>query len=208
MLADLLPPGVEVTERHGPPVTVPLFADEERAVAQAVPARRAEYAAVRGCAREALSRLGVTTLAVPSAPNRAPVWPQGVVGSMTHCAGYRAAAVARAGAWAGLGIDAEPRAPLPPEVAALVLDESERAPLAELDPALCADRVLFSAKESAYKVWSPITGVWLGFEDVRVRLEDDTFVVRLLKPGLGVDELRGRWAVGDDLLVTALALPR
>ena len=208
MLADLLPPGVKITERYGPPVTVPLFADEERAVAHAVPARRAEYAAVRGCARDALGRLGVTTLAVPSAPNRAPVWPDGIVGSMTHCAGYRAAAVARSHAWAGLGIDAEPRAPLPPEVADLVLDASERAPLADLDPHLCADRVLFSAKESAYKVWSPITGTWLGFEDVRVHLEDDELVIRLLKPGLGVDELRGRWAVGDDLLVTAVALPR
>jgi len=207
VLADLLPHGIEVAERHGPPVTVPLFDDEERAVADAVPARRAEYAAVRGCAREALRRLGVPDVAVPSAPNRAPVWPAGVVGSMTHCDGYRAAAVARSERWAGIGIDAEPCAPLPREVAELVLCDTERAPLADLDPAWCADRVLFSAKESVYKVWSPLTGAWLGFEDVHVHLDGPEFVARLSKPGLGSDEVRGRWATGDGLLVTALALP-
>jgi len=208
VLADLLPPGIEVVERHGPPVTVPLFDDEERAVADAVPARRAEYAAVRGCAREALRRLGATDVAVPTAPNRAPVWPAGVVGSMTHCDGYRAAAVALAARWAGIGIDAEPCAPLPREVAELVLCDTERAPLADLDPAWCADRVLFSAKESVYKVWSPLTGAWLGFEDVHVRMEDETFVATLRKPGLGTDEVRGRWTSRDGLIMTALALGR
>ncbi|GEL95632.1 4'-phosphopantetheinyl transferase family protein [Cellulomonas composti] len=208
MLADLVPLGIEVVERHGPPVTVPLFADEEASVADAVPARRAEYAAVRGCAREALTRLGVGPVAVPSAPDRAPVWPAGTVGAMTHCVGYRAAAVGRADDWAGLGIDAEPLAPLPSEVAELVLSDHERAPLADLDPAWCADRVLFSVKECVYKVWSPITGVWLGFEDVHVRLEDGHFVAQLRRPELGVDELHGRWTAHDGLILTALALPR
>ena len=209
MLADLLPTGVEVVERHGPPVTVPLFADEEAAVLDAAPARRAQYAAVRACARAAIARLGVTDLAVPSAPDGAPVWPGGVVGSMTHGAGYRAAAVGLARDWAGIGIAVAPRAPLPPEVAALVLSDDERAPLDDLDPDWCADRVLLCAKESVYKVWSPLVGTGLGFDEVQVHLVGDgTLVARLHRTGLGVDVLHGRWAAHDDLLVTAVTLPR
>ena len=76
------------------------------------------------------------------------------------------------------------------------------------DPTLCPDRVLFSAKESVYKVWYPVTRSWLGFEDVDVRLGDGTFVARIGRVGLGTDVLHGRWAVGDGLVVTAVALAR
>lgn len=208
MLADLLPPGVVGVEAFGPGVAGPLLGDEALAVARAVPARRTEYAAVRVCARDALDALGAGRPAVPSAPDRSPVWPTGVVGALTHCEGYRAAAVARAAAWRGVGIDAEPLAPLPPGVGALVMSDDERAALRDLDPALHPDRVLFSAKESVYKVWYPVVRAWLGFEDVRVRLGDGTFTAHVDRAGLGVGTLRGRWATGDGLVVTALTLPR
>jgi len=209
MIDQVLPSGVEVAEHAGPPVPATLHASEEAGVANAVPGRRAEYAAVRACARAALGRLGFDGVAVPAGPDRAPVWPAGVVGSMTHCDGYRAAAVGLAHDWIGLGIDAEVHAPLPPEVLELVLNPAERAALVGTDPALCLDRVLFSAKESVYKVWYPVTRSWLGFEDVDIRLGDaGTFVAQLRPAALGTRELQGRWAVGDGLLVTAVALSR
>ena len=206
MIERVLPAGVEVAEHAGPPLPAALHASEEPGVANAVPARRAEYAAVRECARTALRRLGLGDVAVPAGADRAPVWPEGVVGSMTHCDGYRAAAVARSDRWAGIGIDAEPHLPLPPEVATLVMSATERAALAHADPALCLDRVLFSAKESVYKVWYPVTRTWLGFEDVDIRLGDGTFVAHLGPSGLGTRVLHGRWAAGDGLVVTAVAL--
>ena len=208
MIERVLPPGVETAAHVGPPLPASLHPSEEAGVANAVPARRAEYAAVRACARTALRRLGLADAAVPAGLDRAPVWPVGVVGSMTHCAGYRAAAVGRAGAWAGIGIDAEEHEPLPPEVMSLVMSPDEEADLVRTDPALCPDRVLFSAKESVYKVWYPVTRSWLGFEDVDVRLGDGTFVARIGPAGLGTDVLHGRWAVGDGLVVTAVALAR
>ncbi|GIG40339.1 4'-phosphopantetheinyl transferase family protein [Cellulomonas phragmiteti] len=207
MLAQVLPSGVVAVEAFGPAAAGPLLGEEAAAVARAVPARRAEYAAVRACARDALEALGAGRPAVPSSPDRSPVWPAGVVGALTHCDGYRAAAVARAEAWLGVGIDAEPLAPLPDGVAALVMSDDERRALARVDPALCPDRVLFSAKESVYKVWSPLVRTWLGFEDVRVSLGEGTFSAHLDRPGL-VDVLHGRWTTGHGLLVTAVALPR
>ena len=186
MIERVLPVGVEAAEHAGPPVPAPLHPSEEAAVVGTRrPARRAEYAAVRECARTALRRLGLADAAVPAGPDRAPVWPPGIVGSMTHVDGYRAAAVGRGETWAGMGIDAEVRAPLPPDVVSLVMSDDERAALARTDPALCPDRVLFSAKESVYKVWYPVTRSWLGFEDVDVRLGDGTFIARLGRTGLG-----------------------
>lgn len=208
MLADLLPPDVVAVESFGACASAPLVGDEAAAVARAVPARRAEYAAVRACARDALERLGAGRPAVPSAPDRSPVWPAGVVGALTHCDGYRAAAVARRATWAGVGVDAEPLAPLPDGVADLVMSDDERAALADVDPTLFPERVVFSAKESVYKVWHPLVGTWLGFEDVSVRLADGTFVAHLHRPGLGVRTLRGRWTTGRGLVVTALTLSR
>ncbi|MBD7919550.1 4'-phosphopantetheinyl transferase superfamily protein [Cellulomonas sp. Sa3CUA2] len=205
MLADLLPPGVVGVEAFGASAAAPLLGDEAAAVARAVPARRAEYAAVRACARDALELLGAGRPAVPSAPDRSPVWPAGVVGALTHCDGYRAAAVARADAWVGVGIDAEPLAALPAGVADLVMSHDERAAHAA---GTWPERLVFSAKESVYKVWSPAVGTWLGFEDVRIGVGDGVFTAHVDRPGLGVDVLHGRWAAGRGLVVTALALPR
>lgn len=208
MIELLLPEGVEAVEHAGLPLPARLLPEEQLGVANAVPARRAEYAAVRACARAALGRLGRGFVAVPAGPDRAPIWPAGIVGSMTHCDGYRAAAVGSADSWIGLGIDAEVHAPLPRDVVDAVITPAERLALSNTDPALCPDRVLFSAKESVYKVWYPVMRSWLGFEEVDVRLGDGTFVARLGPAGLGTEVLRGRWAVGGGIVVTALALAR
>src|SRR5918999_5953188 len=94
---------------------------EAAAIAGAVTERRREFGTVRYCARNALVRLGVAAGPILPDADGAPRWPAGVVGSMTHCAGYRAAAVARAGEVRSVGIDAEPHAALPAEVLDLVV---------------------------------------------------------------------------------------
>jgi 4'-phosphopantetheinyl transferase EntD len=135
MLADLLPPAASVAEAFGdePPGT--LLAGEEAIVARAVAKRRQEFATGRRCAREALAKLGVPgSLGTPilSGPNREPVWPPGIVGSITHCEGYRAAAVAREQDLVSVGIDAEPHGPLPDGVLGMIALPQETARLAIL----------------------------------------------------------------------------
>ena len=189
-----------------------LFPEEREHIAQSVAKRRAEFAAVRRCARRALRELGFPPVPILPGEQREPRWPEGVVGSMTHCAGYCAAAVARTGEVPVLGIDAEVHAPLPEGVLDLISLESERnrlAVLADGGPASVHwDRVLFSAKESVYKAWFPLTRRWLGFEqaDIELRL-DGTFEARLLAdPGDGVGPrgFAGRWAVSSGLIATAI----
>jgi 4'-phosphopantetheinyl transferase EntD len=162
-----------------------LFPEEREHIAHAVVKRRVEFAAVRRCARKALQELGYPPVPILPGEQREPRWPDGVVGSMTHCAGYCAAAVARSGEVSALGIDAEVHAALPEGVLDLISLESERALLAELTErvpgAVHWDRVLFSAKESVYKAWFPLTRRWLGFEQADIELRmDGTFEARLL----------------------------
>jgi 4'-phosphopantetheinyl transferase EntD len=211
MIERILPGAVvAVDTREDDPAAV-LFPEEEALLARAVDKRRREFATVRACARTALARLGLPPAPILPGTRGAPTWPAGVVGSMTHCDGYRACAVARAGEVLTIGIDAEPDAALPEGVLGVVSDAGERAWIAELsaaEPGVSWDRLLFSAKESVYKAWFPLTGRWLGFEEatVSVRPAERTFEARLLVPG-PVSGFSGRWLTTGGLILTSVCVP-
>lgn len=213
MIERLLPSGVVAVSTRGELAGVALHPQEEAAVGQAVEKRRREFVSGRGCAREALRRLGLEPSAIPSGERGEPLWPPGVVGSITHCDGYRACAVARVGEVAAVGIDAELNAPLPPGVLAEVAFGRERERVAAPRGELCLDRLLFSAKEAVYKAWFPLARRWLGFEDVELTIDAaGTFRSRLLVPGplvagTRLTELGGRWALAGGLLATAVVVP-
>lgn len=192
-----------------------MFSEEGAAVAGAVAERRREFGTVRYCAREALRQLGVPAVPILPDVGGAPRWPVGVVGSMTHCAGYRAAVVARSGELCGVGIDAEPHAAVPDAALDLVLRDEERTRLFGLagdHPDLHWDRILFCAKEAVYKAWFPLTRRWLDFADVSTTVHvDGTFGARLLvrHPGVAgveLDGFNGRWVVGRGLVVAATSV--
>ena len=210
MLERILPASVRSAYARVDPAETMLFPAEQELVIRAVEKRRLEFATVRHCARLALAELGVPSVPILPGVRGAPIWPDGIVGSMTHCAGYRAAAVARTGDIGGLGIDAEVHGPLPEGVLDMVSSAQERAHLAELArerPEVYWERLLFSAKEAVYKVWSPPTGRWLGFEEAALTFDPDagTFTARLLVAG-PFDTLHGRFLAEDGIVVTAIAL--
>nr|AKA59075.1 4'-phosphopantetheinyl transferase [Streptomyces sp. WAC2288] len=174
MLRRLLPPGVIVHEAFGDPVGAVLHPEEEPLVARAVESRRREFTTVRHCARAALRELGRPEGPVLPDRHGAPRWPEAVVGSLTHCAGYRAAALAEARDFLMIGVDAEPHGPLPEGVEEVIALPTERARLAaarRAQPLLHFGRVLFSAKESIYKSWYTHTGQRLDFESADIVFE-------------------------------------
>jgi 4'-phosphopantetheinyl transferase EntD len=217
VIEKILPARVACAEAFGDPSDTVLFPEEEALLGRAVEKRRREFATARGCARSALATLGVAPAPILPGERGAPRWPPGVVGSITHCAGYRAAAVARARDMLSIGVDAEPDEDLPGGVLAAVSLPGERARLRDLAaaaPGTCWDRLLFSAKESVYKAWFPLTGRWLGFEDadITVNLADGTFGARLrvTAPVVGGSPLAGftgRWLARDGLIMTAVTVP-
>ena len=232
MIASILPAWAVSCERTTDVAEDHLFPAERETLARAVAKRRAEFSTVRACARQALAELGLPPVPILPGERGAPQWPPGVVGSMTHCEGYRAAVVARDSHAVGLGVDAEPHGPLPDGVLGLVSLPGERAQLAELaavEPAVHWDRLLFTVKESVYKVWFPITRRWLDFSGALVEFHaaefepvpsgpaDGRFTGRFAAElqvdgpvvnGAELKRLHGEYLVANGLVISAIALAR
>ncbi len=199
-----------------PPDLHPLF-DEEPLIAKSVPKRRSEFITVRHCARLALQQLGQPPAPILKGERGEPRWPDGIVGSLTHTAGFRGAAVAHRRQVRSVGIDAEPHDVLPDGVLDAVSLPLERAELSVLPDTLHWDRILFCAKEATYKAWFPLTERWLGFEDAHIVFDVDDagasggFVSRILidptaLSGPPVTTLHGRWSVRNGLVLAGIVL--
>jgi 4'-phosphopantetheinyl transferase EntD len=216
LISSVLPGAAVGVVAYGDVPFAQLFPEEEAAVAQAAEARRREFATTRACARTALHRLGFPAVPLPTGQGREPQWPATVVGSLTHCTGLRAAAVARRADIVSLGIDAEPHRPLPAGLLDRIGLPAERAAVTRRRDGICWDRLLFSAKESVYKAWFPLTRRRLAFSEAQIDLHPDpgsptTGEVRaaLLVPGpvhrgRSLTAVRGRYAIRHGLLVTGV----
>jgi 4'-phosphopantetheinyl transferase EntD len=190
-----------------PGSAAPLHQAERAYIAGAMEARYREFVTARACARQALTVLGLPGQAIPPGAAGEPCWPPGVVGSITHCAGYRGAVVARCAEVAAIGIDAEPNEPLPAGVLAAISTRQERARAGDSQPtraAVCGDRLLWCAKEAVYKAWYPLARRRLDVGSVQVVFGvGRTFSARFREPGPVFD---GRWLLHDGLLLTVVTL--
>jgi 4'-phosphopantetheinyl transferase EntD len=168
-IASLFPPGVAAAELRTPGDLELLDSSERAAVAGAVETRAREFAAGRLCARRALAELGLER-PVRAAPDRQPIWPEGVVGSITHTQGYAAAVVAPRPVLAALGLDTERAGRVKPELWPKICVDEEIAWLESLDreEQAVGATLIFAAKEAFYKCQYPSTRQWLNFGDVRV----------------------------------------
>ena len=191
--------------------------EEEPLIAKAVAKRRNEFVAVRHCARIALAEIGMPPVPILKGDKGEPCWPDGVVGSLTHCTGYRGAVVGRTDTVRSVGIDAEPHGVLPDGVLDAISLPVERHELNALPDHLHWDRILFCAKEATYKAWFPLTHRWLGFEDAHITFavgptgDTGTFSSRILvdpaaEHGAPLHVLSGRWTVAQGLALTAIVL--
>lgn len=204
-------------EMYDDPSHLAALPAEEPLIARSVAKRRNEFITVRHCARVAMAQLGVPPSPILKGEKGEPHWPDGVVGSLTHCEGYRGAVVGRSIAVRSVGIDAEPHGVLPKGVLDAISLPVERTEISALPAELHWDRILFCAKEATYKAWFPLTQRWLGFEDAHITFtvgSDGTtgdFVSRILidpaaLSGPPLIELAGRWSVAGGLALTAIVL--
>jgi 4'-phosphopantetheinyl transferase EntD len=217
LLSDVLPDTVAAAEMYDDPPDLAPMPEEEPLIARSVAKRRNEFITVRYCARQALGEIGVPPVPILKGEKGEPCWPDGVVGSLTHCEGYRGAAVGRGESVRSVGIDAEPHGVLPNGVLDAISLPVERAEISALPGGLHWDRILFCAKEATYKAWYPVTRRWLGFEDAHIVFDVDEggaaggFESRILidpdaLSGPPLTTLWGRWSVRDGLALTAIVL--
>lgn len=205
-----------MADSFGDPPDARLFPEEEAGVRGAIDERRREYTTVRHLARLAMEDLGLPAVGILSGTRREPLWPPGTVGSMTHCRGYRAAALSFGDRHASIGIDAEPHEPLPGGVLAKISCPDEMPRLAELKaghPEVHWDRLLFSAKEAVYKAWYPLARRRLGFQGARLDFDPDaeTFTAELdqagpVVAGCPLTRMTGRWYVHGGLVFSAVTV--
>ena len=217
LLSGVLPNTVAAAEMYDDPTDLVPLPEEEPLVARSVAKRRNEFVTVRYCARQALGELGLPPVPILKGDKGEPCWPDGVVGSLTHCEGFRGAVVGRKAEVRSVGIDAEPHGVLPKGVLDAISLPAERAELTGLPAKLHWDRILFCTKEATYKAWFPLTHRWLGFEDAHITFTVDGSgaagafsSVILIDPaaesGPPLTSLAGRWSVGDGLVLTAIVL--
>lgn len=192
MIERLLPPGIFGVEMFGH--GAPLHAEEAALVAGAVEKRRREFAAGRACARAALSAMGVEAGAILRGGDGAPLWPAGVVGSISHTDGYACAIVGAASRFAALGVDAEPIGGVGDELLPRLFDDEECARLLAMTPKdrRVAATLSFSAKETCFKAWGA------RFRELHLKWGEGVF---------RTDRGEGRYLVQQGLALTAIALP-
>jgi enterobactin synthetase component D len=151
--------------------------------------RQLEFAAGRYCAREALRLCSPESAeaAIPSGPFREPMWPSGIVGTITHIHQYASVAVARARDAQGLGLDAEywMRDDRASELVDPVADRTEVLAVARSTGLSFAKALtlVFSAKESVFKCLFLQVRRYFDFRDACVRAADSSrgeFTVELL----------------------------
>jgi 4'-phosphopantetheinyl transferase EntD len=211
LLCSLFTEGVAARVHHGIAAIDDLPVEEAQLVSSSAAVRQADFAAGRLCARAALEALGERSGPLLSDAARAPRWPEGIVGSITHTDGFRGAVVARRAHFAGIGIDAESRRRVgeelwPQLLTAAEIDRLRQQPV-ERQRELAT--IIFSAKEAFYKCQYQLTATWLGFEGADVSLDEDGFSLRLLIDvgGLHANHTyRGRFAVLADVVVTGIAI--
>lgn len=207
-LRELIPSDVAVVETRDQNGEPPALCPQEAVyVEHALEKRRRDFALGRACARMALAALDDRApTPIPVGEQSAPVWPEGIVGSITHTKGFCAAAVAHASDVVAIGIDAEFVRALSPEERQLVVVGEE---LCGLPRGSAWDVVAFSAKEAVFKAWFPLTRQWLDFVDVQLALDHraESFVATL-RPAVRRHDaparFTGRFAIARNLALTAV----
>jgi 4'-phosphopantetheinyl transferase EntD len=215
-LSRLFPDGVFAAEAFGSGEASGLHPAEAAHVRDAAPKRRAEFAAGRRCAREALAHLGYVDFALLPNADRSPRWPSGVAGSLTHTDGYCAAVVADARRIRAIGVDAEIVGRVTEETWPQLFAAGDAAQIAAVPSAERARlaTIIFSAKEAFYKCQYALTHGWVGFLDVSIDLAErdahaGTFAVRSAGrlPMLdAIVPVSGRFEVDGGLVLTGVSI--
>jgi len=195
----------------------PALPDEESYVANAVKKRKREFRAGRHCAHAAINSLLNNNIndqiPIKIAPSRKACWPTGVVGSISHSGSHCSAAAANGSKYLSLGHDVEVARELESNIHKMICTTTELAFIAEHNTSnIPLTTIIFSAKESIHKTYSPLNGHMLDFLDAEVELdlENRRFKARIINPEKNpknpISFLDGAFAISNGYIYTGIYL--
>jgi len=214
-LSSLFPPGVIAADLRQPGTLELLLPAEAMYLGRAVPKRAGEFAAGRLCARRALAEFGIVEFPIKVADDRQPMWPDAMVGSITHTTGFCAAAVAKRQRVTALGLDSEVVGDVNAEIWPSVCVPVETAWVETLPASeqAAAVTLIFSAKEAFYKFQYPIARERLSFHDASVEVvawgaADGAFKIHPIRALAmpAVPPLQGRYLFHEELVTAGMGL--
>lgn len=195
----------------------PAWPEELASLGSAVPRRAEEFLLGRACARSAMAALVGTSQPILRRGRR-PVWPLGVVGSISHCADACAAVVGTSDQFAAIGLDIERNHPLTPGMLQTICRpaEIETFQANSMRPISVMGKIAFSVKEAIYKCYEPVFEVFLDFHDIHLTLtetkaEGGLMTAELInpaKPGAAfIEAMRGHWRLSSGLILSGAWCP-
>jgi enterobactin synthetase component D len=153
------------------------------AMTKAVIKRKAEFLAGRYAARQCIEKLQIESkkhshlffgdvFDLQAGVHKSPLWPKGIVGSISHTNSRACALVANTENYKGVGIDIENWLPNSAceQIASLILAKNDHTFLKKIN-SISHSRFLtliFSAKESLFKALYPSVGYYFDFKDAEV----------------------------------------
>lgn len=143
------------------------------------PKRLSDFSTGRYCAKMALEQLDIKDVIIPIGKDREPIWPEGIVGSISHCDSFAGAIVAKSDQYISLGLDIEEIGRVTPDLWDLVFTQKEKDFLLSLSDKEIQEKstAIFSIKEAFYKFQHPLTKTFLDFLDVEVNTPDLSSVI-------------------------------
>jgi enterobactin synthetase component D / holo-[acyl-carrier protein] synthase len=214
MISKLFPSNVAIVVADDKMWRTPLSSEEEVYITKAVEGRKGEFRAGRHASREALGLLGYKTPAVILRDSlRRPVWPADVVGSISHTSNCCIAAVAYSRDYLGIGVDVEIASPIDASLISRICTKQELRWVYERKA--LGDRAywckhIFSIKESIYKLFNPLHGVFLDFLEIEVCLDLDNqcFRATISEKAHSIScEYRGRYFSDSRYVYSSAFLP-
>jgi len=217
LLTSLFPRGVVAMETRIPGDPATLSIAEAEQVRRAKPKRAGEFAAGRLCARRALEQVGHPGWDLLVNHDRTPIWPGGIVGSISHTTGFCGAVVGERHSFGAIGFDVEISSRVSSDLYGQFCTADELKLLSALPRSIAnlQATLLFSAKEAFYKCQYPVTGQWLDFQDIAVVFVAETsqkgsFTISpcrtLVLEESYLSPWRGRFAFSEAFVVAGIAL--
>ncbi len=191
---------------------------EEKALLHphASPKRVREFTLGRAAARTALERLGAAPSPVLAGKRGEPIWPEGIVGSISHSDDHAVVAASKAEKYRGIGLDLQSlRRGINEDIARRICHPAELSWCAqgntanELQLRLLA---VFSAKETLFKTLYPLSRAVFYFLDAELRWDNEkqSFRTILLKDLKDVfkagSEYEIRFVSNGNMILTTLLL--